>query len=88
MERWRRAERHMRAVRRTTLACWYATVQDTQAALIEATSACLVVNVFDESVFEVEHGTLRASEGQLCGRSSCYRSNADQELRDVLIRRL
>jgi hypothetical protein len=46
----------MRALRRATLAYWYATIEDKQASLIEATTACLAVNVLDESVFELELG--------------------------------
>lgn len=51
-----KAQRYMRALRRAALAYWYATIEDKQASLIEATNACLAVNVLDESVFEVELG--------------------------------
>lgn len=51
-----KAERYMRALRRATLAYWYATIEDKQASLIEATNACLTVNILDESVFEAELG--------------------------------
>lgn len=63
-----KAERHMRALRRAILSYWYATVEDQQAALIEATNACLVVNILDESVFEVELGKpYREQRGRTAG---------------------
>lgn len=51
-----KAERYMRALRRAVLSYWYATIEDQQAALIEAANACLIVNLLDESVFESELG--------------------------------
>ncbi|MDT0224133.1 hypothetical protein [Gordonia sp. AC31] len=51
-----KAMRQMRGLRRAILSYWYATLEDKTAALIEATSACLVVNILDESVFEPEFG--------------------------------
>lgn len=51
-----KAERQMRALRRAILAYWYATIEDQQAALIEAANACVVVNILDESVFEAALG--------------------------------
>lgn len=51
-----KAERYMRALRRAALAYWYATIEDKQASLIEATNACIVANILDESVFEAEVG--------------------------------
>jgi hypothetical protein len=46
----------MRAVRRRTLDYWYATVEDPDAAHIEAALATVAVNVIDESVFLASHG--------------------------------
>jgi hypothetical protein len=43
---------YMRALRRAVIAFWYATIEDSQAALIEAVQACFVVNILDEAVFE------------------------------------
>jgi hypothetical protein len=43
---------YMRALRRAVIAFWYATVEDVEAALIEAVQACLAVNILDEAVFE------------------------------------
>ncbi|MEV0131428.1 hypothetical protein AB0H83_23560 [Dactylosporangium sp. NPDC050688] len=43
---------YMRALRRAVIAFWYATIEDRQAALIEAVQACLVVNILDEAVFQ------------------------------------
>lgn len=51
-----KAERYMRALRRAALAYWYATIEDKRASLIEATNACIAVNILDESVFEAEIG--------------------------------
>lgn len=62
-----KAERHIRALRRAILSYWYATVEDRQAALIEATNACLLVNILDESVFEVELGEPYKKRRSDCG---------------------
>ncbi|WP_310964091.1 hypothetical protein [Nocardioides terrisoli] len=51
-----KAERYMRALRRAVLSYWYATIEDQQAALIEAANACVIVNLLDEAVFEPELG--------------------------------
>ena len=51
-----KAERYIRALRRAALAYWYATIEDKHASLIEATNACIGVNILDESVFEAELG--------------------------------
>ncbi len=46
-----KAKRQMRAIRRSILAYWYATIEGHEAALIEATNACLHINILDEAVF-------------------------------------
>jgi hypothetical protein len=46
----------MRALRRGLLAYWYATLEGTEAAAIEAATATWYVNVLDEAVFEQAHG--------------------------------
>lgn len=46
----------MRALRRGLLAYWYATLEGTEAAAIEAATAAWYVNVLDEAVFEHAHG--------------------------------
>ena len=46
----------MRAFRRGLLAYWYATLEDTEAAAIEAATATWYVNILDETVFEQAHG--------------------------------
>ena len=45
-----------RSVRRRTLDYWYATLEDPDAAHIEAALATVAVNVVDEAVFENAHG--------------------------------
>ncbi|MDL9978600.1 hypothetical protein [Microbacterium candidum] len=47
-----KARRYMRALRRAILTYWYATIEDKEAALIEAANACMIVNILDESVFQ------------------------------------
>jgi hypothetical protein len=47
-----KAQRYMRALRRGVLSYWYATLEDAEAAAIEAATATWCVNVLDESVFE------------------------------------
>jgi hypothetical protein len=47
-----KAQRYMRALRRGVLSYWYATLEDAEAAAIEAATATWYVNVLDESVFE------------------------------------
>jgi hypothetical protein len=42
----------MRARRRAVFGFWYATIEDLEAASIEAIQACLAVNILDEAVFE------------------------------------
>jgi len=42
----------MRALRRGVLSYWYATLEDEEAAAIEAATATWYVNILDESVFE------------------------------------
>jgi hypothetical protein len=46
----------MRALRRGLLAYWYATLEDTEAAAIEAATTTWYVNILDEAVFEQAHG--------------------------------
>jgi len=46
----------MRAFRRGLLAYWYATLEGTEAAAIEAATATWYVNILDEAVFERAHG--------------------------------
>ena len=55
-EAWPKARRYMRAFRRGLLAYWYATLEDTEAAAIEAATATWYVNILDETVFEQAHG--------------------------------
>jgi hypothetical protein len=47
-----KTQRYMRALRRGVLSYWYATLEDAEAAAIEAATATWYVNVLDESVFE------------------------------------
>lgn len=57
---------YMRALRRAVIAFWYATIEDSQAALIEAVQACFLINILDEAVFELTLGEpykeIRASD--------------------------
>lgn len=46
-----KAQRYMRALRRAVLAYWYATLEDPEAAALEATTATLYVSILDEAVF-------------------------------------
>lgn len=46
-----KAKTYQRALRRVVLSYWYATVEDHEAAAIEASMATLVVNILDEAVF-------------------------------------
>lgn len=63
-----KAERHMRALRRAILSYWYATLEGKHAALIEATNACLVVTILDESVFAEDLGKpYREQRGRSAG---------------------
>jgi hypothetical protein len=48
----RKAQRYARALRRAVLAYWYATIEDPEAAALEAITATLYVNILDEAVFE------------------------------------
>jgi hypothetical protein len=65
-EAWPKARRYMRALRRGLFAYWYATLEGTEAAAIEAATATWYVNILDEAVFEQAHGepykNLRASD--------------------------
>ena len=47
-----KAQRYARALRRAVLAYWYATLEDPEAAALEAITATLYVNILDEAVFE------------------------------------
>jgi hypothetical protein len=47
-----KAQRYVRALRRAVLAYWYATLEDPEAAALEAITATLYVNILDEAVFE------------------------------------
>ncbi|ORT47063.1 hypothetical protein KBI5_21850 [Frankia sp. KB5] len=51
-EQFAKAVTYMRALRRAVIAFWYATIEDAEAALIEAAQACFAVNILDEAVFE------------------------------------
>lgn len=42
----------MRALRRSVIGFWYSTIEDLEAASIEAVQACFAVNILDEAVFE------------------------------------
>lgn len=55
-EAWPKARRYMRALRRGLLAYWYATLEDTEAAAIEAATVTWYINILDEAVFEQAHG--------------------------------
>jgi hypothetical protein len=63
---WPKARRYMRALRRGVLSYWYATIEDGEAAAIEAATATWYVNILDEAVFQPAHGTsyedLRAND--------------------------
>ncbi|WP_322770020.1 hypothetical protein [Frankia sp. Cr1] len=50
-EQFAKAVVYMRALRRAVIAFWYATIEDVEAALIEAAQACFAVNILDEAVF-------------------------------------
>lgn len=52
-----KAHRYMRSLRRAVLRYWYATMEDLEAAAIEATGAASIVNTLDEAVFQAAHGT-------------------------------
>jgi hypothetical protein len=52
---WPKANRYMRALRRGLLSYWYATLEGTEAAAIEAATATWYVNILDEAVFEDAH---------------------------------
>jgi hypothetical protein len=54
-ESWPKARRYMRALRRGLLSYWYATLEDEEAAAIEAATATWYVNILDEAVFEPAH---------------------------------
>lgn len=55
-DRLPKGKRYMRALRRAALNYWYATLEDPEAAYIEASIAAFVVNVLDEAVFEAALG--------------------------------
>ncbi len=42
-----KAQRYVRALRRAVLAYWYATLEDPEAAALEAITATLYVNILD-----------------------------------------
>lgn len=47
---------YMRALRRQILSYWYATIEDAEAAVLEAGLASIAVNILDEAIFEFAHG--------------------------------
>jgi hypothetical protein len=51
-----KARGYMRGLRRAVLSFWYATLEDSEAATLEATTASLLVNILDEAVFEESFG--------------------------------
>lgn len=51
-----KAQRYMRGLRRAVLSYWYATLEDVEAATLEASTATFFVNILDEAVFEAALG--------------------------------
>jgi hypothetical protein len=51
-----KAQQYMRGLRRSVLSYWYATLEDLEAATLEAASASFFVNILDEAIFETALG--------------------------------
>lgn len=51
-----KAQFHVRGLRRALIDYWYATLEDAEAAALEATRATFAINILDEAVFEDAFG--------------------------------